>query len=327
MPSGLTFANLFFGIFAIVAASRQEFWDAGLYVVLGGVADMLDGRIARATNTGTRLGAELDSLVDIVTFGVAPAMIMYFAVLNKTGWDWIWAFVYIASVAWRLAVFNVQQAGRAKRYFHGLPSPAAGLTLATYYWFSQTSLYTETNIVDLPWHFVLRFVMLGLAALMISPIPYPAVPTVGYKNTKQILGSLAVIAVIVGVFLVPKQFFFPACLVYILYGLLKTVLLGLFNLRAADDTSETLTARQIEAVAYEEAAAFEPEIAIASGPRLSVSADTPLPPSPNRRRRRRRPRGNRPPDRERNRDRDRDRDRDRSDKPPELPPPGNTPGE
>ena len=131
LPNGFTLASLFFGMFAIVAASRGEFDTAGLYVVFGGVCDALDGRVARATGTGSRFGSELDSLVDAITFGLAPAMIMYFAVLNRNGWDWIFAFLFTACAVIRLARFNVEQAGRAKKYFHGLPSPAAGMTLAT----------------------------------------------------------------------------------------------------------------------------------------------------------------------------------------------------
>jgi CDP-diacylglycerol--serine O-phosphatidyltransferase len=300
VPSGLTLTNLFFGLFAIVTASQGDFFKAGLFVVLGGVADMLDGRIARATNSGTRFGAELDSLVDIVTFGVAPAMIMYFAVLNRHGWDWVWAFVYVACAAWRLAVFNVEQAGRAKKYFHGLPSPAAGITLATYYWFSQTSLYNETNIVNLPWHQMLRFVMFGLAALMISRIPYPTFPDVGFKNPRQLFGLFIVLAIIAGVYFVPKQFIFPACLLYVVYGLLKTVILGLFNRRAPDEPPRSRREQIHDALSP-----FEPAVAVASSPRLSVSANTPLSevdtptPPPSHRRRRRRRSGGRRPDAER----------------------------
>lgn len=236
LPSGLTIANLFFGIFAIVAAARGDPSRAGLYVVLAGIFDVFDGRVARATNTGTPLGSELDSLVDIVSFGVAPAMIMYFAVLNREGWDWVFAFAFIACAALRLARFNVEQGGRAKRYFHGLPSPAAGLTLATYYWFSQTPLYNDTNIANLPWHVMLRFVMAGLGALMVSDVSYPAVPNVGFRSWRDILGTIAVLGTVIGVFLVPKQFFFPACLAYVLYGLGKTVLLGLLGQRALSDS-------------------------------------------------------------------------------------------
>jgi CDP-diacylglycerol--serine O-phosphatidyltransferase len=236
LPSGFTLANLFFGVFSIVAASRGDLHQAVLYIVLGGVADALDGRVARATGSGTALGEELDSLVDVISFGLAPSMLMYFAVLNRNGWDWVFSFAFTACAAVRLARFNVTQAGTAKRYFHGLPSPAAGLTLATYYWFSQTPLYNETNIVNLPWHVMLRWLMVILAVLMVSEASYPAVPTVGFKSPRQLVGLALVLATIIGVFLVPKEFFFPALVVYDLWGLARLVFFGLVGRReVADD--------------------------------------------------------------------------------------------
>lgn len=235
LPSGLTLANLFCGVYAIISASRGQFDFAGLLIVLGGVADALDGRVARATGSGSRFGSELDSLVDIVSFGVAPAFIMYFAILTNDGWAWLIPFLYITCAAIRLARFNVEQAGRAKRYFHGLPSPAAGLTLATYYWFSQTPLYNQTILGDLPWHFWLRFLMLALAFLMISNVSYPAVPTIGYKTISEILGSLVVVGTIIGVIVLRKQFYFPALVLYVLYGVGKTVFFGLIGRRPRGD--------------------------------------------------------------------------------------------
>jgi len=235
LPNGLTLANLFCGVFAIVNASRGQFDTAGLLIVLGGIADALDGRVARATGAGSRFGSELDSLVDVISFGLAPAMIMYFAVLNHEGWDWIIVFLYVACAAIRLARFNVEQAGRAKRYFHGLPSPAAGLTLATYYWFSQTPLYNETLLGDLPWHFWMRFLMLALSFLMISNVSYPAVPTVGYRKLNEILGTLVVTAAVLGIILLQKQFYFPGLVAYVLYGVGKTVFFGLIGRRPRGD--------------------------------------------------------------------------------------------
>jgi CDP-diacylglycerol--serine O-phosphatidyltransferase len=235
LPNGFTLINLFFGIFAIVAASRGEFSTAGLYIVFGGIADALDGRVARATGSGSRFGSELDSLVDAISFGLAPALIMYFAVLNREGWDWIFVFLYVACAVIRLARFNVEQAGRAKKYFHGLPSPAAGLTLATYYWFSQTDLYSDTMIGDLPWHVVLRYLMLMLAFLMISNVSYPAVPTIGYRKPSEIIGSLVVAGTFLGVLFLPREFFFPALILYVLYGLVKTVVYGLIDRRPSGD--------------------------------------------------------------------------------------------
>lgn len=229
LPNGFTLANLFFGIFAIVAASRGEFDAAARYVVFGAIADTLDGRIARATNSGSRFGEELDSLVDAISFGTAPGLIMYFAVFQTGRWEWIFCFFFTACAVMRLARFNVEQAGRAKSHFTGLPSPAAGMTLATYYWFSQTSLYTETMIGDLPWHQMLRWVMLGLGMLMISNVQYAAFPTVGFKTVKGLMGLLVVIGTLVGVIFLPKQFFFPALMAYVLYGIGRTAFLGLLD--------------------------------------------------------------------------------------------------
>jgi CDP-diacylglycerol---serine O-phosphatidyltransferase len=236
LPNGATLASLFFGVFAIIAASRSEFDTAARCVVAAGICDALDGRIARATGTGSRFGSELDSLVDAISFGLAPALIMYFAVLNRNGWDWIFAFLFVACAVIRLARFNVEQAGRAKKYFHGLPSPAAGMTLATYFWFSQTSLYNQTMIGDLNWPAGLRGLMLVLAFLMISNVSYPAVPVVGFKKVSEILGTLVVFVTLVGVLVLRTEFYFPALVVYVLYGLAKTVIFGLLDKHPVGDS-------------------------------------------------------------------------------------------
>ncbi|MFL5639476.1 MAG: CDP-diacylglycerol--serine O-phosphatidyltransferase [Gemmatimonadaceae bacterium] len=275
LPNGFTLASLFFGMFAIVAASRSEFDTAGLYVVFGGVCDGLDGRVARATGTGSRFGSELDSLVDAITFGLAPAMIMYFAVLNRNGWDWIISFFFTACAVIRLARFNVEQAGRAKKYFHGLPSPAAGMTLATYYWFSQTSLYNQTVIGDLNWTTGMRGLMLLLAFLMISPVSYPAVPTVGFRKISEILGTLVVVGTFLGVLFLRKEFYFPALICYVLYGLAKTFIFGLLDRRPRGDSP----------VIDDE----EPLLLNAAG--IVEPLDEPLRQRQHRRRRRRRPPG------------------------------------
>jgi CDP-diacylglycerol---serine O-phosphatidyltransferase len=238
LPNGFTLANLFFGIFAIVTAARGDAERAAMYIVLGGVCDALDGRVARATGTGSRFGSELDSLVDAISFGLAPALLMYFAtpkVLDRDGWDWIFVFLFTACAVIRLARFNIEQAGRAKKYFHGLPSPAAGMTLATYFWLRDTTLYQEA-MVGLPWSVLLRYIMAGLAFLMISNVSYPAVPTIGYKKPSEIAGSLVVIGTIVGLIAVPKYFFFPALLAYVLYGVAKTAFFGLLGRQPIGDS-------------------------------------------------------------------------------------------
>lgn len=229
LPNGFTLLNLFFGISAILAASRADFSRAGWFIVLGGIADAMDGRVARATNTGSRFGEELDSLVDAISFGLAPALIMYFAVLSREGFAWVFVFLFVACAVMRLARFNVEQAGRKKTHFHGLPSPAAGMTLATYYWFSQTSLYTQTAIGNLPWHQMLPWVMVMLSFLMISSVPYPAVPTISFRSFRGILASVIIIAIVIGVIVLPRQFFFPALMGYVVWGMVVALVLGFMD--------------------------------------------------------------------------------------------------
>ena len=229
-PSGFTLGNLFFGVFAIIAASRGDFRQAGVYVLLGGICDALDGRVARATNAGSQFGEELDSLVDAISFGLAPAMIMYFAVLNRDGWDWIWVFLFAACAVMRLARFNIEQAGTAKMYFQGLPSPAAGCTLASYYWFSQSSLYTYGAIDNLPWPVLLRYLMVMLAILMVSNVPYPVFPRTGLRSLRSIGASLLVVGAIVLLFVGRLEYFFPLTLAYVAWGPIRWSF-GLFERR------------------------------------------------------------------------------------------------
>jgi CDP-diacylglycerol--serine O-phosphatidyltransferase len=235
LPNGLTLGNLFFGIFAIISASRGQFDRAVLFIVLGGVCDAFDGQVARATRTGGRFGEELDSLVDAVSFGLAPAMIVYFSVLSQDRLGPYAVFLFAACAVLRLARFNVTQAGESKSFFIGLPSPAAGGTLATYYWFSQTSLYQQTAIVDLPWQEIMIWLMVVLAFLMVSNVPYPAWPKVGLRSWRAVLGLVLVLAIVLAAAYFRRSFFFPFGVAYVGYGLLRALLLGMWERRPGGD--------------------------------------------------------------------------------------------
>ena len=244
MPNGLTLFNLFCGIYAIVLAARKDIAQAPAFIVLGGIADTLDGRVARATGTGSRFGEELDSLVDLVTFGFAPPLIMYLAQPEPhPALEWLLVFIFTSCAAMRLARFNVEQAGRSKTHFHGLPSPAAGITLASYYWFRETPLYNQAVILftdsktlsDLPWSVILRGLMAVLAALMISDVPYPTMPSVGFKSVRKIFGSVVIFGCIFLLLTRKEEFIFPAMLAYVLYGAVKWVALGFLGKSATPD--------------------------------------------------------------------------------------------
>jgi CDP-diacylglycerol--serine O-phosphatidyltransferase len=229
LPSAFTLGNLFFGIYAIVAATRGDFEWAGWFIIFAGALDMLDGRVARFTRTGSAFGAELDSLVDAISFGVAPGYIMYGLFFSaEAGWGWILVYVYVTAVVVRLARYNIEQGGEAKRYFHGLPSPAAGMTLASFYPFSLTSFYTG-YLADLPWQEILGIGMVLLAVLMVSHVPYARVPKIGLRTARGVMNTVVTLGALFLALSVPHYYFFSALLLYITWGLLKSVLLGFLD--------------------------------------------------------------------------------------------------
>jgi CDP-diacylglycerol--serine O-phosphatidyltransferase len=228
LPSAFTLGSLFLGIWAVVEASRGRYEEAGWLIVAAAFADMFDGRIARFTSTGSEFGEQLDSLVDAISFGVAPALIVYFLFLGEASWDWTMAFLYVAASIIRLARFNVEQAGIAKVSFHGLPSPTAGVALATFYTFAQTPLF-EAVFPGAPIPQIAGWMMILLAGLMVSNVLYPVVPRFTVRNWSGRFSIVMAIASIVAAFTVPSYFFFLMAATYIVYGLLRTVVLGFLD--------------------------------------------------------------------------------------------------
>jgi CDP-diacylglycerol--serine O-phosphatidyltransferase len=229
LPSAFTLGNLFFGIYAIVAASRGDLEWAGWFIIFAGILDMLDGRVARFTRTGSAFGAELDSLVDAISFGVAPGLIMYeIFFYDAASWSWTLSYVYIVAAVVRLARFNVEQGGEAKRHFNGLPSPSAGMTLASYYPFSQTPFF-QTYLSELPWENIMAMAMVLLGVLMVSHVPYAKVPRIGFRTRKGLLTTAWVLTLVFLALTVPRYYFFTSLVLYTVWGLLRSVLLGLLE--------------------------------------------------------------------------------------------------
>ncbi|MFL5448924.1 MAG: CDP-diacylglycerol--serine O-phosphatidyltransferase [Gemmatimonadales bacterium] len=231
MPSAFTLGNLFFGFWSIVSAFNGNFRWAGWFIVFAGILDMLDGRVARLSGTGTRFGAELDSLVDLISFGVAPALLMYFLDFSNAGrFAWILCYIYVVAVALRLARFNVLSAGKPSTgWFTGMPSPSAGMTLAVYYPFSQTNWYRASlAYMDLQ-HEGLVVLMLLLAVLMVSNVKYPKFPPIGVRSARGILGLTLHLLILLGGIFAPEYFLFPLGLLYMVFGLIRTTVLGLME--------------------------------------------------------------------------------------------------
>lgn len=226
VPSAFTLGNLFFGFWSIVSATNGNFRWAGWCIMFAGLLDMFDGRVARLANTTTRFGAELDSLVDVISFGVAPAMLMYFLDLRSAGgMAWLVCYLYVVCVTLRLARYNVMAATKGhSSWFTGLPSPAAGMTLASWYAFSQTSWYRDgVAYLNLDRQ-GLVVLMLVLSVLMVSGVQYPRWPRIGLRTPQGIMGLLIHGIILAGIVLNPAAFLFPLGLFYLVFGIARSTI-------------------------------------------------------------------------------------------------------
>jgi CDP-diacylglycerol--serine O-phosphatidyltransferase len=170
LPNLFTMAALFAGFFAIVQAMNQRFELAAIAIFMAMVLDGMDGRVARLTNTQSAFGEQFDSLSDMTSFGVAPALVMYEWVLGELGrWGWAGAFVYCAGAALRLARFNSNIGVVDKRFFQGLPSPAAAALIAGFVWLAIDNKIPVRESV-MPWVAFGLTVYAGLT--MVSSAPF-----------------------------------------------------------------------------------------------------------------------------------------------------------
>lgn len=178
LPNLLTAAGLFAGFYAIVAALKGQFESAAYAIFIAMVMDALDGRVARLTNTQTLFGTEFDSLADIVSFGVAPALVLYsWALMGLGKLGWLAAFFYTAMGALRLARFNTQVSSADKRFFQGLPIPAAAGVIASLVW-----VFGDGPVTHWFWLFLVLVITIALGLLMISNIRYSSFKQINFRH-------------------------------------------------------------------------------------------------------------------------------------------------
>ena len=219
LPNLFTLAGLFGGFYAIVMAMNGRFDQAAIGVFSAMVLDSLDGRVARMTNTQSAFGEQMDSLSDMVSFGAAPALIAYVWALTSLGrWGWVAAFVYCACAALRLARFNVNTAVVDKRFFQGLPSPAAAALVAGFIW-----LMTEAGIagVEVRW---LTFALTLYAGLtMVTNVPFYSFKDVSLKRSVPFAVIVLIALGIAVINIDPPTVMFG---LFVIYGLSGYVLYG-----------------------------------------------------------------------------------------------------
>jgi CDP-diacylglycerol--serine O-phosphatidyltransferase len=214
LPNAFTTAALFAGFYAIVQAMNMNFDQAAVAVFVAMVLDGLDGRVARLTRTQSAFGAEYDSLADMVSFGAAPALVMYEWALRDLGkLGWIAAFVYVAGAALRLARFNTLLEVADKRWFLGLPSPSAAALVAGFVW-----IVDDLGLDPDPLRWVAWGVTVFAGLTMVSNVRYWSFKTINLKKSVPFVAVVLIAAVVALLSWQPPAVLFALFVAYALSG-------------------------------------------------------------------------------------------------------------
>ena len=222
VPSLFTVLNMFCGFMSIIHASRGEYINASWFIVLAAGFDSLDGVMARITKSSSEFGVEIDSLSDVISFGAAPAFLVYrMSLYQLEGLGILLSSCLMIFGALRLARFNVQLVGFDKDYFSGLPIPASALTVASF----TLNYYSEASGLDPRAAFFLPYLSVILGLLMVSKVKYDTLPRISRRALKKepwkfVFGVLAIIVI----FLTGGNAIFPLLLLFIVLGLVRYVI-------------------------------------------------------------------------------------------------------
>jgi CDP-diacylglycerol--serine O-phosphatidyltransferase len=229
LPSLFTAANLFCGFYSIIASVKGDFYRAAVGILIALVLDGLDGKIARYTHTASRFGVEFDSLADLVSFGLAPAILAYIWALMPVGrLGWLAAFLFVACGALRLARFNTQVDVVDKRYFVGLPIPAAAVLVAT-----GVIVAREVEVPVQPQ--VLALIALyALSFLMVSTVRYISFKSLDPFKRRPFNTLVAALLLLVVIAMEPLYMIFALIAGYVMSGPLMAVV----NLRRGEHEPE-----------------------------------------------------------------------------------------
>lgn len=224
LPNLFTTGGLFAGFYAVIAAMRGDFDAAPIAILAALVLDGLDGRIARMTNTQSKFGAEYDSLADMVSFGVAPALVMFSFALGELGkFGWSAAFIYVACAALRLARFNTQIDTADKNFFTGLASPSAACVIVSAVW-----VCSDMGLVgvDLPGELAVLLACLTaiIGILMIANFPYNSFKGIDLHGRVPFVVMILIVLIFGLVTLDPPLILLIASLAYAVSGPINTVL-------------------------------------------------------------------------------------------------------
>jgi CDP-diacylglycerol--serine O-phosphatidyltransferase len=214
LPSIFTLGNIFCGFYAIISALNRHFQAASIAILVAGIFDALDGRVARLTNSCSRFGVEFDSLADLISFGMAPGILIYIWALMPFGRiGWIASFLFVVCGALRLARFNCQVTTSESKSFTGLPIPAAAGTLASFVILSR--LFEVPQDIK---PIVIAGLAYVLAFLMVSTIRYRSLKQVNLKEKKPFHALVMITLLLLVVAAEPRVMFFLIFLGYVISG-------------------------------------------------------------------------------------------------------------
>lgn len=214
LPNIFTSLNIFFGFYSVIASINGKYLAAALAIIIAAVFDLLDGKIARATHTTSKFGVEYDSLADLVSFGLAPGLMMYLWALKPLGRiGWLAAFLFMVCGALRLARFNTQVGQVSSDYFVGLPIPAAAGMNAT-----TMLLWHKFNFSVEPNRLIILVMLYVLAFLMVSNIGYNSFKKAGLYRKMNFNVLVAVVLTMIFIAAQPSIALFFLSLAYVVSG-------------------------------------------------------------------------------------------------------------
>nr|WP_324256811.1 CDP-diacylglycerol--serine O-phosphatidyltransferase [Cellvibrio fontiphilus] len=233
LPNLFTTGALFCGFYAIVSSMNGNFSHAAIAIFVAMLLDGMDGRVARMTNTQSAFGEQYDSLADMVSFGVAPALVVFSWVLQDLGrWGWAAAFVYVACAALRLARFNTQIGVVDKKYFMGLASPAAASIIAATVWVWFDNLPTGI------WAAAVALLTAFTGLLMVSNFRYTSFKGLNFRGRVPFAFMLLVVLVFASLIIYQQQGILAIAVIYGLSGPLAWLYSRIFNSKKASELAK-----------------------------------------------------------------------------------------
>ena len=231
LPNLFTLTNVFLGFLAIIKISEGNFTTAAWFILFATICDQIDGRLARWSKTYSQFGKQLDSIADAISFGIAPAFLVYetnFSTADR--WGAVFCFIFILAGIFRLARFNVETKGYKRKYYKGLPIPVAAMALASFFIMAQ-HFWDTVEMVR-----VMMILVPALSLLMVSTITFEKIPSLMlHRSLRKSIKPLTYIAGFTCIIINPRIWLFPWTMVYIVVAIIEGLVV---KLREEDEEAE-----------------------------------------------------------------------------------------